>query len=504
MTINKKNKKKSYWDKTHYSIFPKNKTKWKIYFKAFLPVMFSSLLYALNGFVDNFMVGKVNGAAALSAANSWTAIVLGFLIAISSAGSIIMAQYYFSENYEMAKQVSKIRFLLSVSVVLLFSIIVSIIPEKFIDVYMKKPLNANRDFFHQYWQGIQYLKYVTISWVLISFTANFGFQLREINLSKYPLYWGILSLTINISLNAIFIYGIGTDVDGAAFATIAARFSVLLFVSIVYIIKKPKIAFNPLKIFIIDKLIWKQMLKRWFVFISTFAVFFAVIFRNKFYDMAYPDSSIDKNIGALDVIGISGAIQNLFTTMFSVTGTMAVLFVGSELGKNNIQKAKENAGELRGFNTLNAFILSILLCIMATFVPYMTFLVHDDNLAAIHPQLINIRNSLYVIAVIYPFWIWFTTIRRNSLSGGKGFWFQLGDIIITILQIGWIAILAFFIVEVQSPANKNLFWTDHFWLMYAIFLSSDLFKLLWMEIAVRKVDWARSIVNNNNKKIFKN
>lgn len=51
--------------------FPTTKSRFMVYFKLFYPMLIGSTLYAMNGFVDNFMVGHIEqGATALSAVNS--------------------------------------------------------------------------------------------------------------------------------------------------------------------------------------------------------------------------------------------------------------------------------------------------------------------------------------------------------------------------------------------------------------------------------------------------
>ncbi|WP_128008515.1 hypothetical protein [Mycoplasma sp. ATU-Cv-508] len=59
--------------------------------------------------------------------------------------------------------------------------------------------------------------------------------------------------------------------------------------------------------------------------------------------------------------------------------------------------------------------LSVLVVIVASFAPLMTFLVdtRDPNVDT-GAQLIEVRNTLYVIALFYPVWIWFTRLTETA------------------------------------------------------------------------------------------
>lgn len=477
-----------------------SKAKFKIYWKAFYPILIGSFLFALNGFVDNFMVGSIEqGGTALSTVNSWTNILIGILIGVSASGSVIMSQYYFNNDFEKAKQVSRIRYIISMSLAIVLATIMWIIPKEMNGIFLKQESGNVIDInaYHKAMENaVSYSKIIAIQWIFISISFNLGNQLRETKHATITMYWGIGTLLMNIFLNSILIYEVQLGVAGAAWASVFSRL-VAIAIGVIYIlVKDVKIAFNPITIFKITGRMWKEYFKRWFMFFSFSTVIFFVTFRNYFYDASYEAGTNTLGIGvsAMSVLALSGAIMELFIITFRTLAAMSAIFVGSELGKNNTKQAIQNAKELRIFTTTIAFSLSILLVLFSVCVPYMHFLSHSqyDKNGVItfdgQANLLQIRNSLFVVAFFYPIWIWFSCTYRVGIAGGHGKLFAFTDWIISgPIQLLWLALIAYKIIPMNSFIQEN------FWTTLAIFLLSDLLKLIFQEIWFHKTNWAISI-----------
>ena len=477
-----------------------SKNKAKIYWKTFYPILIGSLLFALNGFVDNFMVGDIEqGGTALSTVNSWTNILIGILIGVSASGSVVMSQFYFNNNFEKAKQISKIRYILSFSLAITLAILIWTIPREMNGIFLKKESDNLVDI-NAYNKAMknadEYSRIIAIQWIFISISFNLGNQLRETKHGNVAMYWGIATLLVNITLNSILIYQVKMGVEGAAWASVFARI-IAITIGVIYIIlKKVKIAFNPIYLFKITKEMWKEYFKRWFMLFSFSTVIFFITFRNYFYDAGYEAGTNTLGIGvsAMSVLALSGAIMEMFIITFRTLAAMSSIFVGSELGKNNPKQAIQNAKELRVFTTSVAFMLSLILVVFSICVPYMKFLSHskyDENGILTfdgEANLIQIRNSLFIVAFFYPIWIWFSCTYRVGIAGGHGKLFALTDWIISgPVQLLWLALIAYKII----PSNDYI--QRHFWVTWCIFLLSDLLKLVLQEIWFHKTHWAISI-----------
>ncbi|MCK5806861.1 MAG: MATE family efflux transporter [Mycoplasmataceae bacterium] len=491
--------------------FPANKSRWKIYFRLYLPMFIGSTLFALNGFVDNFMVGHINqGGTALAAVNSWTSIIFGIFMGISASASTVMAKYYFSGDFERAKSLYKLRIALSLGVAFIFFAVALSSPDLLIKVFLKEPTGSalNKYSLADYNTALSkartYLRIVVFQWVLVALTHSQGNALREIGHSKASMYWGMGTFVTNIALNSILMYGFNFDVDGAAYATVAARMFALIFGLCWIYFKKIKIAFNPLYIFKIHPDVIKDFLRKWYLVISVSATIFFITIRNFFYDAGFKVTSLAPGVGAMSVLALTGAIVNVFTTTFSSLGSLSALTVGKELSLGKEERAFEVGKELKGFILSFAIFMSVLLAITASLVPYMHFL--SENKVAHYEgkrfisefdgdaNLLQVRNSLWTIAVAYPMWIWFSASYKQAVLAKKGFWFAFVDIFSSsVIQISWLAIIIFAIVPHVPYMQHN------FWATYALFFSSDIIKLIWFELLYYKTKWNVTISKEKNK-----
>jgi len=116
-------------------------------------------------------------------------------------------------------------------------------------------------------------------------------------------------------------------------------------------------------------------------------------------------------VSGLSVVALTGALMNIFTTTFNALTSMSSRFVGSELGKGNIEQAKKNGDELKGFMTIVSFGFTILMVIFALCVPYMSFLAETkyDSVNGVSTlsfdgsaQLHQVSQSLLIVALYYP------------------------------------------------------------------------------------------------------
>ena len=483
-----------------YKHFPKTKKSWNSYTKAVLPLVLGSMLFALNGFIDNFMVGHIDqGGAALAAVNAWTNIFMGVLVGISGSGSIVLSQYLGSNEIEKAKMISRFRFFVSLIVAFIFLIFMEVMPDFFIKVFLKNDSSTNMEKYNVALNNARdYSHIITISWILMSLSFNYGNQFRETGHAKIAMLWGIGTTLINITLNATLMYGVGMGVEGAAYASVAGR-ALAVFVAIIYSLKvEIPFFWKPWTFWKVEWQVIKDFLKNWFIFMSFASVQAFVTFRAFFYDAAYSVGSEQNKLGiglsANSVLALTGAIMAVFTTMFSALASLSARFVGTELGRNNIEKAKIVGHEIKGFSFVVALFSSLLLFIISACVPYMKFLseTQTDSLGVVvfdgSKNLIQVRNALWIIALWYPIWIWFTTSFRVGSQGGKGLLFAINDLIISgPIQLGWAAIIAYVFVPNSDFLQHN------FWLTYFIFFTSDLLKLITQEIVFYKKEWAFKI-----------
>ncbi len=88
-----------------------------------LPVIFSSFIFSLNTFVDNFMsINIAGGNQALSYANAWTEIQLGIIAETTIIGTALFSQYLGKKDWAKVTEVINLRIIFSVVICLIFAI----------------------------------------------------------------------------------------------------------------------------------------------------------------------------------------------------------------------------------------------------------------------------------------------------------------------------------------------------------------------------------------------
>lgn len=505
------------------SYFPSTKAKWKLYSKVAIPVVFSSILFAFNGFVDNFMVTEIDGGvASLNFANTWTGIIFGFLLGGGFISAVLFGQYYGKKDYAMLRKVNNARYLISIFITNIFVIAVSINPTFFITLVAKDEGAINGEPSSQYLaiveNGVSYLRIIAISWFLMGLTYPTSNILREAGYGAFSFYITLASLLTNIGLNLLLIPSLG--VEGAAWASAASRIVILSGNFIFIYIKDKKLLINFFKIFQVSKEVWMQFVKRLpsFVFTSLGIVFVSI--RSFLWANGYGIGSLGIGeykqywgLGAAAIMGITSAMTNIFTAAFPSAQSNVSLFVGSELGKGNFEQAKINAKELKGFHVIVSSSISLIFGIAIFFVPYFTFfssgiengvenamqggnfsqeIIDIQKVEAGKFYLKQIQFTVIWVALFNPLWMYFITSLRVVASGGKNNLVSYLEFGAGVIQILWLIIIVYAII----PFVKNIDPSWEFPLFFFIFFCSDFIKLIVYDWAFFKIKWATNITEN--------
>ncbi len=478
--------------------FPKSKLQWKEFALLALPVIGGSILFAMNSFVDNFMVGTIKGAGAgLFAVNSWTSIIMGIFAGTAATGSILVAQYYYSGNYDKVREIARIRYGITMFVVLNFAIASWVIPDVMVKAFMQAPEKASDLSLYNEGikQGKKYIQYIAGMWILIAITFNIGNMTREIGWGKIALVAGIFGLVSNVTLNYLTMhtsaFGFKMEAEGAAIATIVARAAVLIIATVWVLYRKLPVVFWPWTIFNISKTIHYHFWKRALVFLFTASTMIFITIRNKLYVMGYPSGSIvasnnpSISIGSADMLNISWSIFGVISVVFNAINIVVSKFVGGELGKGNIEKAKDNSKRVHGFMLVSTIPFVLIGIIIVLLMPYMHFLRSTG-----HPErdalvLQEAALSMIPLLIYLPWWIWFVVSKSSTLSGGKVNLTTTIDVVTSgPMFLGWLAI----VMLVIAPSAHLPFWVA-----YVIAFLADIPRGIAFMWVYYKREWAFNI-----------
>ncbi len=220
-----------------------------------MPFLLASLLQALYGAVDLFVVGQYADSAAVSAVAIGSQLmqtITGIVLGISMGGTVLIGHCIGEKNDKgAAKAVGTITILFIMIAIILTPIMIF-------------GTNLSVSLMHTPNEAIDYARqYIFICACGIPFIVGYNAVsgiFRGIGDSKTPMYFIAIACVVNIVADFILVGGLNMGASGAAIATILAQ-AISLIISIIFI-KKRGFSFEFNKEYVrVDKYSLKRILK---------------------------------------------------------------------------------------------------------------------------------------------------------------------------------------------------------------------------------------------------
>ncbi|RMA77567.1 Na+-driven multidrug efflux pump [Metamycoplasma subdolum] len=498
---------------------PQNKAEWKLYFLKTFPIVIGEIIFALNGFLDNFMVSHLPfGIDSLTYANTWTSIIYTIFFAIQGIAAMFVGQYWGKKEYSKVNQVMNMRFWLNVIVVFCFVIPIYIIPQDFITIIGGKDINAQALL-----NGKKYLILITFSWIITCYNFNTNMQLNETGHSKYAFSGAVVTLLTNVIINAVCLYGFKLPAYYAAVGSIISSVCCLISDQLWTWFKVRQIYMSIFKVFKISKPIAIQVLKRTPAMLVTIIAMIMLPCRMFLWARAFPEASIGKKWMAISGVTVLGLVESMASIASAVTGAISSnvsFFVARELGHSNFDEAERNAKQLKGFHALFGFFMSFIMLALMFLIASLPatakgveettreYFENPANLLKIqnefpgkvidsnfiHQRMIeakkvytdNFLKTMAMVVIVNPLWCWFYTTLAIIRSGGKNNVASGITLLTQGLHFAWLAIISFVIVP-RFPNSMTLP------LAYMAFYLFDLIRLLIFELVQWKYNWKKNL-----------
>jgi len=187
-----------------------------------LPILYANVLQSLNASVNSIWVGRFLGEAALTAtsnANVVMFLLIGLAFGIAMAATILIAQRIGANDIRGARQAvgTSASFFAGVSV--LMAIAGLTLSPSLLEAMKTPPQSMPL--------AIAYMRVIFCALPSLYMYAFVMAVLRAAGDSKTPFYFMLLSVGLDISLNPVFIFGLGPaprlGIAGSAFATFIAQ-----------------------------------------------------------------------------------------------------------------------------------------------------------------------------------------------------------------------------------------------------------------------------------------
>lgn len=185
------------------------------------PIMIQNLISTLVNSADTIMLGYVSqtAMAASSLANQYTFVLFCFYYGLSAGTSVLCAQYWGKGDKQTVERILGLASRVVILISLIFFSISFFFPGAIMRLFTSSPETIH--------EGIRYLKVLSFSFIFMGFAQIFVSALRSVGKVVFPSVIYVVSLLVNVLLNATFIFGLfglpKLGVIGVALGTVSAR-----------------------------------------------------------------------------------------------------------------------------------------------------------------------------------------------------------------------------------------------------------------------------------------
>ena len=221
---------------------------------VFFPLLLTNLLNSIYNFVDGIWIGRIVGENGISVTTNvypLLFIITAVGYGLSTATSVLIAQYYGAKDNDKLKRVVKVSVLSTIVFVFIFHLLMALTSNLWLKLLGTpgEVWNATRSYF------CIYLIAYFFNFILMNMTES----IRAIGNTKMPIVFVTITTILNIVLDPILLKT-PLGIDGAAVATLIAILIGFVF-AIIYINTKSKLLSWSFKGIPFDMEVLKQFIK---------------------------------------------------------------------------------------------------------------------------------------------------------------------------------------------------------------------------------------------------
>ena len=432
-----------------------------------LPMTLQNFVWALVPVSDAVMLLFLSQEAmtSVSLASQVPFVLTLFTISIASGGSILAAQYWGKGDSESVEKIFGYMFVLSLPVMAVFFGCTMFMPQGVIRIFTNEPELITG--------AIPYLRLASFSYIFMTLALIFETLLKNVGYVKQCTIVSIVIVFLNITLNAVFIFGlIGAPemgIAGAALATSVSNF-VGFVMCLFFLLKLTKFRLRFKNVFRVDLSLRKRFSKYTLPYLMNQIVWgfgFAMI------------TVIMGHLGkdAASANGIAAIVKDLVSCLcFAIAGG-SVIVIGNELGAGRLDVAKVYGQKLFKITIVSGIILGI---VAAASAPVILHFTHLTDTA---------EHYLFIMLMMCSYYILGRSINSTLISGlfGAGGDTKFGFICDSVTM--WA-----FIVPVGFLAAFVFDWPVM--VVYFLLNLDEIVKIPVVIIHYKKYKWVRNIIND--------
>ena len=319
-----------------FNAITENRYFYRRIFKLVLPIVVQNLLSAAVSSADVVMLNYVgqSSISAVSLASQYASVLFMVLYGLGTGATMLCAQYYGKGDMRAIQAVEGIVMRFNLGISLIFGIMALTIPEQMMHIFTNDSELISI--------GASYLRCVSVCYVCWGIIESYLSVLRSIGRVTISTVMNVLAFSLNIVLNAVFIFGLfGAPKMGAmgvAIATSVSRFVELLACMVVSALSKDiKLDFRYM--FIRNKQLFSD-----FVRLALPAVGIDVS-----WSVAFSLYSVILGHLGSDAVAANSfvvVVRNFGTILCFGVASAGGILLGNVLGENKLEEARKEAREV--------------------------------------------------------------------------------------------------------------------------------------------------------------
>ncbi len=447
----------------------REKSYYKNLFALAVPISLQNLVTFSIGFADNVMIGRLGDAAVSGVfmGNQIQAVFQMFMMGVEGALLILAAQYWGKKDTNSIKKIMSLAFKIAILFAVLFSLVTTIFPEAVISILTNDPKVIQ--------EGAKYLGIMGYSFAFFAISHVLIASMRSVEIAKIGLYVSLMTLVVDVGLNYIFIFGIPNvipayGVQGAATATLIARFveaaAMVLFVKY----KDKKLNFRLKDLSLFDKDIAKDYLKYGLPVLGGQVVWGCNTIGQSMI-LGRFDSEV---IAATSIIGM---LHNLVYIWMTGLSSAVGITTGKTVGSGDISRVKDHAHTVQIIYLIIGVISGIAVALLGE--PFTSLYDISPEAKAYAMQFVAVI-SITIVGTCYQA----ACLAGLVKSGGDISFVFKNDTI--------------FVFLVVLPAGI-ITWQLGFpvWIVFAALKSDQIFKCFVAVVKINKFNWIKNLTRES-------
>ena len=430
-----------------------------------LPLVAEQALSVTIGLADTLMVSSVGEAAVsgVSLVDTFNTLMIQIMSALATGGAVVTSQYIGHEEPKNAKATAGQIML----VMLAFSCTVALVVLFGRHLILRAIFGAIDDDVMAYAET--YFLMSALSYPFIGMYNAGAALFRAQGNSKISMLSSLVMNVLNIGGNAIFIYGCGMAVFGAALATLISR--IIACTAVLFLLQRPN---SMLRVDSVQNLRPDRKLIRRILVIGIPNA----IENGMFQIGKLAVSSLTSTLGTAAIA--ANAVANNTTTLLNIpanaVGMGALTVLGQCLGAGDKQQAKRYGGLMMGLAYAGAWVMNL-----AAFFGGNRFMLQFFNLS---PEATGLALEVMVWFNIISLFIWPSSFTLPNILRAAGD--ARYTMVVSITSMWLFRVALCYLLVGHFGGGLLAIWTGMFvdWAFRSLFFAIRFFSGKWMENSV--------------------